>query len=224
MQIRRTLFAGAAAAMATLAVLSTATAAGAAPAAKHDVLTISKVGGANVKVGAKLSASLAKGTKAVFASGAMTLTCTKSTFTSKVTKNPTAPGTASESVTKQSVGGCTISGVTGITIQSVTVTGLPYKSTVSTKKGLPVTVSNAATTIVVVVQGVTNPVSCTYRDKTLKGNASNKHQTIAFSKQTFTLDTTVSNGLCTPSTGTFSATYGPVKDTSVKHSPSVFVN
>jgi hypothetical protein len=224
MQIRRTLFAGAAAGMAALAVLSTATAAGAAPAAKHHVLTIGKVGGAAVKTGAKLSAGLAKGTKAVFASGSMTLTCTKSTFTDKVTKNPTARGTADESVTKQSVGGCTISGVSGITLQSVTVVNLPYKSTVSDKKGDPVTVSKAATTIVVLVSGDPNSVSCTYTDKTLKGNASNKHQSITFKKQTFTLDTAVSNGLCTPATGTFSATYGPVKDTSVKHDPKVFVN
>jgi hypothetical protein len=225
MQIRRTLFAGAAAGMAALAVLSTATAAGASPAAKHHVLTIGKAGGAAVKTGAKLSASLAKGTKAVFSNSLGTLSCTKSSFTAKVTKNPTARGTADESTTKQSVSGCTIT-TSGVTVTSVTVNNLPYKSTVSDKKGDPVTVSKAQTTIVLLAG--TTTVTCVYTDKLIKGSASNKHQTIAFKNQVFTLDTALSNPASDcelgGTSGKFTATYGPVKDTSVKHDPKVYVN
>jgi hypothetical protein len=225
MQIRRALMAGTAAAMATMAVLGTATAATAAPAAKHhDVLTTGKVGGTNVKDKAVLKASLKKGTSAVFKSGAMTLTCTTSTFKDKVTKNPTAKGTADESVTSETVGKCTVTGVTGITVQSVKIGSLPYKSTVSDKKGDPVTVDKPSTTITVVVSGITNPVVCIYNAKKITGSASNKHQTISFKNQTFTLDKSTSNGLCTPDTGKFTATYGPVEDTSVKHDPKVYVN
>jgi len=49
---------------------------------------------------------------------------------------------------------------------------------------------------------------------------------VSFSKQSFALDAGASGSLCTSAaaTATFSATYGPVKDTSVKGSPKVFVS
>ena len=86
-----------------------------ASAATHDVLTISKVGGTNVKVGAILKANLASGTKVTFVTSSGTLTCTKSSFSSKVTANPPKPGTAKESLTAQSFSSCT-SSASGVTV------------------------------------------------------------------------------------------------------------
>ncbi len=64
-------------------------------------------------------------------------------------------------------------------------------------------------------------ISCTYTATTTKGSASNKSQTISFSKQKFKIS---SGAHVCPKTGTFSATFGPVRDTSVTGSPHVFVN
>ncbi len=224
MQIRRAFMAGTAAAIAALGVLSTATAASAAPAAKHDVLTVGKVGGANVKDKAVLKASLESKTDAVFSNTLGTLSCTKSSFTAKVTKNPTAKGTADESVTAQTASDCTIT-TSGVTVTSITVNNLPYKSTISDKKGDPVTVDKAQTTILLNVSGI-GALTCVYTDAKISGSASNKDQAITFSKQTFTLVTTKSSGDCSlgGTTGSFSASYGPVEDTSVKHDPKVYVN
>jgi hypothetical protein len=202
-----------------LAVLPMTTA-----SAKSDpsVLTVGKAGGSAVAKGAILKASLAKGTKGVFATNikGVSVSCKSSSFTDKVTANPKAPGTATESLTAQTFGSCSISGIPGATISSVKLNKLPYKSTISDKKGNPVTVTGTNTTITIKVSGL--KVSCSYKAKTTTGSASNKSQTIAFSKQPFTLYSGPTPTCA--SKGSFTATFGPVKDTSVKGSPSVYVN
>ncbi len=193
----------------------------AASAATTDVLTITKAGGTNVAVGAKLSASLKSGTDVTFYSPGTTegIVCTKSSFTEKVTTNPAKPGTADVSLTAQTFSGCT-SNVSGVTsVESVTAEKLPYKGTVSDAKGLPVTV--AAPTATVDLDTEVGAISCTYTAKTIKGAASNTGQKITFKNQALTFSS--GSSLC-PTSGDFSATYGPVKDTSVKGDPHVFVN
>ena len=54
----------------------------------------------------------------------------------------------------------------------------------------------------------------------VSGHASNSGNKITFSKQKFTLST---GALC-PTSANFSATFGPVTDSSVTGSPKVFVN
>ncbi len=197
-----------------------------ASAATHDVLTISKVGGTNVKVGAILKANLASGTKVTFVTSSGTLTCTKSSFSSKVTANPPKPGTAKESLTAQSFSSCT-SSASGVTVKSVTVGNLPYNVTVSDASGFPVKVSQTSstkplkTTAVLVVSGV-GTITCIFVAASISGHASNTGNTVSFSKQTFKKGSG-SNGFC-PASGTFTAKYGPVLDTSVTGSPKVFVN
>jgi hypothetical protein len=223
MQMRRTLMAGAAAAAALVTAVSMATTASAATAVTHDVLTITKAKGTNVKVGAVLKASLKPKTSAKFVSGGITVTCTKSSFTAKVTSNPRSPGTARESLTAQTATSCKLSGLPGVSVKSVVVKKLPYKTTVSSAKNHPVTVANASTTLN--LKAGTSTISCTFGAKKLSGKASNTGQVISFTKQGFKL--TGGNALCgTPgkTTGSFTATYGPVRDTSVKGSPKVFVN
>jgi hypothetical protein len=192
-------------------------------AAGH-VLTINKTGGTAVKTGAVLKASLAKGKTAVFALGTEKLTCTKASFTAKVKTNPAKPGTATESLTAQSISKCKVTGISGVTFKSLKVNNLPYNVTVSDGKGDPVTIKGTSkskpvqTTVTVTFGG--NPVTCSYKASTVKGASSNKGNTITFSKQKFTK---VSGSLC-PNSATFSATFGPVKDTSVSGSPKVFVS
>jgi hypothetical protein len=221
--MRKLMFAGAAVAMALLLPVSISTMALAAPAATHDVLTWGKAGGANVGKNQVLKASLAAKTKAVFVSSGGTITCTKSTFTAIVTKNPSKPGTADESLKTQTFSGCTVTGNPDVTgVKNVVVDHTPYTSTISDKKGDPVTVSKPETTLnLISVLNPKVPITCVYKATKTNGAASNKTQTISFKNQTFTKS---SGPLVCSHSGKFSATYGPVIDTSVKHDPHVFVN
>ncbi len=220
--MRKLMLAGAAVATALLLPVLTATMASASPAATHDVLTYSKAGGANVGKNQVLKANLASKAKAVFVSSGGTITCTKSSFTAKVTNNPKKPGTAGESVTVQTFTSCTAKGpdiLPGHPAASVKIENLPFKTTISDSKGDPVKVSNSATQVM--VDSILGEVTCVYKAKTTTGSASNKAQTITFTNQVFKKSS--GPDVCS-GTGKFSATYGPVVDTSVKHDPHVFVN
>ena len=72
-------------------------------------------------------------------------------------------------------------------------------------------------TVTVAFQG--SPITCSYKATSVKGSASNTGNTITFSKQKFTK----TSGIC-PASANFSATFGPVTDSSVTGSPKVFVN
>ena len=90
-------------------------------------------------VGATLKAPLKAGTKATFYSPGTTtgVTCGKSSLTSKVTKNPAAPGTATESLTAQTFSSCTTNIAGSTSVKSVKVLNLPYATTVSDASGNP---------------------------------------------------------------------------------------
>ena len=193
-------------------------------AAGH-VLTIKKTGGTAVKVGAVLKAGLVTGTSAVFSLGSEKLTCKAGKFSAKVKSNPVKPGKATESLTAQSFSKCTVN-VSGITFKSIKVKNLPFKATVSDATGFPVKVSGHSKTkpILVTVDGdVSAPtvrVACSYKAASVSGHASNKGNKITFSKQKFTK----SSGALCPASANFTATFGPVVDSSVTGSPKVFVN
>ena len=193
----------------------------AAFAATHDVLTTGKVGGPNVKVGALLQGGLKSGTKATFlTSKSAGISCKSVSFTDKVTKNPAKPGMATEQLTAQTYKKCSVSGIAGATgVKSVVLNSLPYKTTISDSRGYPVIVYG--TTATLTLNTVLGPLSCQYKATKTNGKASNTGQTISFSKQAFKLK--AGSSAC-PATGSFSATFGPVKDTSVMGSPHVFVN
>lgn len=219
-------------AVASATVLAAPVVAQAAPSAHAHVLTIKKVGGTAVKPGAVLKASLAKGATAKFVIGsgasAITITCKSSSFTAKVVKNPLTKGSATESVTAQSVGKCTAS-LSGLKVGSITALNRPYNSTVSDKKGLPVTVSGTKKTRPIELKASATfsgqNLTCIYKAASVAGKASNKGNTITFTKQKFTVATKGSSPLCASiGPASFTAKYGPVKDTSVKGSPTVFVN
>jgi hypothetical protein len=216
-----------AAASAAAGMLVLAPAAGALAAPVHDVLTTVKVGGPNVKVKDVLQTRLKAKTVLKFAqvgvAHPISLTCTSSSITSRVTANPVRPGTAVQSITGETVTGCktTISGVKSVTVKA---TKLPYKATVSDARGLPVTVFAPSATIKIVttIAGV-GTIVCNYSAKTIKGSASNTGSLTIFSKQVFNR-AAGSNTVFCPTKGALTATYGPVVDLSVTGHPHVFVN
>ncbi|MFG3228484.1 Tat pathway signal sequence domain protein [Kitasatospora sp. NPDC048194] len=223
MRIRRTLAAASLAAIAlTGAAVAPAQAAGAA------VLTTGSPSGPAVSVGDTLTANLVSGSYATFynsASGTSGIKCAASSFSAGVTSNPSAPGSAVERLNTQTFGSCTsnVLGVTGV--RSITVTNLPFTNTVSDAAGNPVSLTPGAAGAMgttVVLNTILGSINCVYQNSTgISGTTSNTGNTIGFSGQPFTL---VSGpGLCF-STGYFSATYGPVTDSSVAGSPVVYVN
>jgi len=205
--------------VAALTAFAVAAPAEAAPAVVHHVLTIRRVGGPNVKKGAILKANLSTGAKAVFASSAGKVTCKVSSFTVKVIINPPKPGTATESLTKQTFSKCSTTITGARSVKSVKLNKLPYKTTISDKAGFPVTVFGPKTTIT--LNTTLGTLSCSFKAATAKGHANNSKQTITFTKQPFKKS---SGSAACPSKGTFSVSYGPVRDTSVTGSPHVFVN
>ena len=216
-------------AAASAAVLAAPIVADAAPAAPSHVLTIKKVHGTAVKPGAVLKASLVKGTSAVFkltGSLTLTITCKSASFTAKVVKNPTAPGKATESVTAESLSKCTVTGFPGATVKSTKSLNLPYNSSVSDAKGLPVTVTGRSKTKPIELSATASAsgmsITCSYKAATIAGAASNKGSTITITKQKLKIAANPT-GLC-PANAAFSAKYGPVQDTSVHGNPAVFVN
>jgi hypothetical protein len=195
-----------------------------AQAAPAHVLTLGKAGGPAVSKGDVLVASLAPKTVVVVTQGKQKLTCKSASFTAKVVSNPTAPGKATESVIKQTLSKCTVS-VKGVTIKSAAALNLPYVSTVSDAKGNPVTVSGRSKStplgFTATIKVGTSTFTCSSSAASIAGHASNTGNTVSFLKQTFKK---LKGGALCPKSGSFSATYGPLTDTSVTGHPKVFVN
>jgi hypothetical protein len=209
-----------------------ALAASAHAAANKPVLRVGKTTGAPVKKGAKLSAGLAKGQKVNLSIGSFAATCSKSSFAAKVVKNPTSKGTASLSITKETLGGCSLPASLKAlaTLKSITSVDTPYLGTITSKGKVTIGESKKSKPIgfaaVITVSG-TN-YTCVFTAASNTGKTSNTGNTVSFSKQKLTLNTTMTppKDLSTckfPGTSSvFSAKYGPVRDTSVKHSPKVY--
>ncbi|MBU6532503.1 Tat pathway signal sequence domain protein [Streptomyces mayonensis] len=197
--------------------------AAAGTAADTPVLTTGAAGGTPVAVGDTLVAPLASGTSATFhssADGSSGVSCTSSQFTVTVTDNPTAPGTATESLTAHTFdsASCTsnVTGVLGVT--GIKVANLPYTSTVSSAGAVTVTpASGSAVRTTVSLRTLLGSIDCVYESPGLTGTASNADNSIAFADQHFTKVS--GSGLCFAD-GWFTATYAPVTD----GSGTVFVN
>ncbi|MFH8337694.1 Tat pathway signal sequence domain protein [Streptomyces sp. AM6-12] len=213
----RTLIALAGTATATALALVSAGPASAA----GTVLTTGSAGGTAVAVGDTLTAPLASGTSATFYSsstGTSGVKCGTSQFTAKVTANPAAPGTATESLTGQTFSGCT-SNVTGVLgVGSVTIDNLPYTASVASSGALTVAPpSGSVIQSTVKLNTLLGSVTCVYQGPSLSGKAANADNSISFTNQQFTK--TSGSSLCF-STAYFSAKYAPVTDGGA----SVYVN
>ncbi|MFF9641582.1 Tat pathway signal sequence domain protein [Kitasatospora aureofaciens] len=223
MRIRRTL---AAASLAAIALTGAAVAPAQASAAA--VLTQGSASGPAIAVGDTLVANLAPGTAATFTDGPGStngVSCANSSFSATVTSNPSAPGRATEQLNSQSFGSCTSSVFGVMSVQSVTATSLPYTNTVTSGSGNNVSLNGTSAGpvgITVVLNTLLGTVNCAYQSPSgITGSTSNSSNSISFANQAATL---VSGpGLCF-STGYFSATYGPVTDTSAAGNPVLYVN
>lgn len=184
-----------------------------ASAADVAVLTTGGVGGTNVADGATLTASLASGTTATLYSsstGTSGISCTASTFTATVEEggNPTAPGTATESLDAHTFSGCTsnVVGVLGVT--SITVNNLPYTTSVASDGTVTVTPASGSTIqTTIVLSTLLGSINCVYQAAGLTGTADNADNSIAFTNQAFTK--TSGSSLCF-SSGYWTSKYAPV--------------
>ncbi|GAA2796460.1 Tat pathway signal sequence domain protein [Kitasatospora sp. CM 4170] len=216
------------AAVAALALGAVPASATAGPAAATPVLTTGSAGGAAVAAGDSLAAPLAAGTRATFYSTATSttgVTCAVSQLSAKAVSNPAAPGVATESLTGLTFGTCT-SNVTGVTsVRSLTVGNLPYGLAVDDAPGLPVTLTGGAAGPIqatAVLNSWFGTITCTYQlSGAFTGNADNAAHSLAFRNEHFAKS---GGSVLCPGDGYFSATYGPVTDTSQPGSPAVFVN
>ncbi|MEU0331951.1 Tat pathway signal sequence domain protein [Streptomyces sp. NPDC006193] len=210
-----------------LALTGTATAlalTAAAPAsAAGAVLTTGGPGGTAVAVGDTLTAPLASGTSATFyssATGTSGVTCKGSQFTARVTGNPGAPGSATESVTGHTFDSSTCSsnvvGVLGV--NGITIDNLPYAATVASDGTLTVSPpSGAVVQATVKLRTLLGTVTCVYQAPGLTGKADNADSSITFTNQQFTKSS--GSSLCF-SNGYFTAKYAPVTDAGAR----VYVN
>jgi hypothetical protein len=227
----------AACAVAVAGPAGVASAAGAHHAAAKPVLSIRRADGPAVKKTNKLVATLAKGTSLVLSLGTSSQAqCTSASLTARVTANPASSGLAALSITRSTAADCTVTEapISGITLTKLTTSNLSFPATVSTAAGDPVTISEQSTakpitvTADLVVPDGIGDLTCVYTAPSYSGHLSNTHNRLKFTDQTFTLDTssTVSSADCSiaGATSTMTATYGPLRDDSVKFSPKVFVN
>ena len=186
-------------------------------AATTDVLTFGSLGGTNVPVNDRLSAS---GPASICTSTQGT-SCVKCSTTASATvdTNPPAPGTATFTVTSVSVSSSTctssISGITGVNGISVNLplTGSVDDSTFIVTINGPIRVTITFTTSV-------GPVSCTYQAGSMTGTFSNATNAVTFTNQQF--NKTSGPGIC-PSSVFFSATLR-VTDQTQSGNPPIFVN
>jgi hypothetical protein len=219
------------AAACALALAAPAGAAYAASAAHHaakPVLTVGKKGGAAVKKRAVLEASLAKGTSVTFTiavgSSSLTANCKSSTLTAKVTANR---GKATLSLTGLTVRRCTAPDGVSLSVKTL---NLPYRVTISSAKSFPVTIAGRSKAKPLSFQASvtlnSSTFTCVGTAQRASGHASNSGNKVSV-KQKFTLDAKKSSAECASlgvSSVTYSATYGPLRDTTVRHSPKVFVS
>ncbi|MFJ8472516.1 Tat pathway signal sequence domain protein [Kitasatospora sp. NPDC094011] len=222
MRIRRTL---AAASLAAIALTGAAVAPAQADAAA--VMTQGSASGPAIAVGDNLVANLVSGTAATFTDGVGStngVSCASSSFSATVTSNPAAPGNATEQLNNQSFDQCTSSVLGVMSVQSVTATSLPYTNTITSGSGAASLNGTSAgpVGITVVLNTLLGQISCVYQSPNgITGSTSNSNSSITFANQPATL---VSGpGLCF-STGYFSASYGPVTDSTAAGSPVLYVN
>ncbi|MGW5672782.1 Tat pathway signal sequence domain protein [Micromonospora sp. NPDC003776] len=210
------------AAVALLTSLIGAASAAASPSSSlaSSVLTYGSVGGSAVAVGDVIQAGLASGTSATFYStttGTTGVKCAASSFSAKVTSNPTAPGTATESLTAQTFSSCTTNVVGTTGVNSITVNNLPYSTSVTSAGAVTISGSIQST---VVLNTLLGPITCVYKTTSLTGSAVNSTNSLVFTNQVLTKSSGPSTCF---TTSYFSVRYSPVKDTTQGGSP-VYVN
>lgn len=210
-----------------LAVLlgASAFAGGTAQAAGGKVLA---AGGANVAVADTLSSGLATSATAQFtttATGTAGISCTTSTISAAVSTNPAAPGTATASM-GFTVGGCasTLPNPPYKLVSAAQIKNGPFPTSFADTINLPVSVAAGATgsfsATFTIATSIGN-IICVYASAAIAGNYANANNTVQFTAQY--LPRTGGAAAC-PAGVYFTATYGPLADTTMAGAPSVTVN
>ncbi|MBR7837278.1 hypothetical protein KDL01_28630 [Actinospica durhamensis] len=218
MSKRRLAALGVVAVSASAVVLSTSP----AFATSSDVLSYgaANTGGSNVLTTDTLSGSLATGTTNTFtftSSGkTVTITCGAAALTAKATSNPTAPGTAGLTLSALTFTTCSITGISGVTVSSVSLNGSATATvTDGTTKALNITALDER----VVLNNGLGTVNCDYGNTTseaaIVGTILNPGSggTITFTNQTVHLLSGLTVCGASGSTGTFNATFASIVDT-----------
>ncbi|GIF41468.1 Tat pathway signal sequence domain protein [Actinoplanes xinjiangensis] len=197
-----------------------------APALADDgtVLTTDSLAGPAVVVGDTISAGIATGTQAVFATapaGANGMKCTGSSFSAVVNDNPAAPGAAVLGSTL-GLSGCTVTGIVGVLgVNSVTVNNQPYATTTASDGTVTVTGTDTAPISATLnLRTLLGSVTCVFvaNGNTISGVADNTDNAIAFTDQQFNKS---SGPSACVANGYFSARYTPVVNSA---GAPVFVN
>jgi hypothetical protein len=204
---------------ATALALLTAVAAGPASAAGGAELS---AGGNDVAVGDVISANLSS-PSATFSTSSGNISCTASSFSSTDTTNP-AEGVdeATETVHTLAFSSCksTIFGTVSVKSVGLTAGTAPLATVVDEPSDDPIDL-DVSPSVTVVLNTVLGSVTCIYAGA-VSGVVDNTADTITFTGQTVA-KATGSSALC-PATGTFTATYGNVVDSSMTGTPAVTVN
>jgi hypothetical protein len=222
MSIRRTAVLGVATLAAAAAVLA---AQPAYAAGSTDVLSWGGVNpdGTNVATTDTLTGNLASGTTSTFkftsGSTTVTITCTAAASTATATSNPTAPGTAAMSISQLTFSGCTLTGLSGITVSSITIkSGTTAVANITdSPEDLNITSLNEA---VVLHSGLGN-ITCDYgttsavtdiQGAIVNPDSTGANGTITFTSQPVGLISGTSVCGASGSQGTFNATLGAFSD------------
>ncbi|HEX4787365.1 MAG TPA: hypothetical protein VH372_02800 [Actinospica sp.] len=239
MSRRKLAYLGTAAAAAVAVVLSTSP----AFASSGDVLSYGAVnpGGTNVATTDALTGSLAAGTTNTFkftSNGtSVTITCTAATLNAKASTNPAAPGTATVSISTLTFNDgatqCTLTGLSGVTVVSAVLksgTTATASVTDGTTDNFTITSLNEAVTLHTGVGNIicdygTNSSVTSILGVVTNPNSSGTGGTIAFSSDPVALISGSSFCGASGSTGTFTATFGGITDTSgTGTNTAVYVN
>lgn len=205
-------------------------------AGSSDVLTVAGLNpnGTNVATTDALTGSLASGTTNTFqftSNGTtVTITCTAATLDAKATSNPPAGGTATVSISTLAFNDgatqCTLTGLSGVTVvSSVLKTGTTATASVvgGSSPTFTLTSLNEAVTLHTGVGNVicdygTNSAVTSIVGTVTNPDASGAGGTIAFDNDPVALISGSSFCGAAGSTGTFTATFGSILDTSVSGS------
>jgi hypothetical protein len=164
-----------------------------APALADDatVLTGDSLAGPAVAVGDTISAGIATGTQAVFATapaGTNGMKCSGSSFSAVVNDNPAAPGAAALGSTL-GLSGCTVSGIIGVLgVNSVTINNQPYATTTASDGTVSVAGTAAAPISATLnLRTLLGSVTCVFvaNGNAISGVADNTDNSITFTSQQF---------------------------------------
>jgi hypothetical protein len=177
------------------------------------VLTTDSLAGPAVVVGDTISAGIATGTSAVFATapgGANGMKCTGSSFSAVIDDNPAAPGAAALGATL-GLSGCTVTGIIGVLgVNSVTINNQPYATTTASDGTVSVTGTDAAPISATLnLRTLLGAVTCVFiaDGNAISGVADNTDNSIAFTAQRFNKS---SGSAACIATAYFTAKYTPV--------------